>query len=93
MALSQKLEELRVQSRSTAREGLMLRHQVSENTGWGGAGWVDFDMDVPLSCPADFAKFPSAQADMGRLWNDSNKVDPTQVLDHQPHPVGTSRQR
>ena len=29
VALSKKLEELRIQSRSTAREGLMLRHQVS----------------------------------------------------------------
>ena len=29
VALSRKLEELRIQSRSTAREGLMLRHQVS----------------------------------------------------------------
>ena len=28
VALSRKLEELRIQSRSTAREGLMLRHQV-----------------------------------------------------------------
>ena len=31
VALSKKLEELRIQSRSTAREGLMLRHQVSED--------------------------------------------------------------
>ena len=31
VALSKKLEELRIQSRSTAREGLMLRHQVSKD--------------------------------------------------------------
>ena len=31
VALSKKLEELRIQSRSTAREGLMLRHQVGED--------------------------------------------------------------
>ena len=31
VALSKKLEELRIQSRSTAREGLMLRHQVSQD--------------------------------------------------------------
>merc|ERR1719322_659153 len=31
VALSRKLEELRIQSRSTAREGLMLRHQRAKS--------------------------------------------------------------
>ena len=29
-------------------------------------GWVDFDLGVPPSRPAAYAKFPSAQTELGR---------------------------
>ena len=49
VALSKKLEELRIQSRSTAREGLMLRHQVSQDYthSWMGKILVDCMKPTP----------------------------------------------
>ena len=38
--------------------------------------WVDFDLDGPSCCPADSAKFPSAQAEPCRQWNEQNHSPP-----------------
>ena len=50
-------------------------------------GWVDFDLGVPLSCPAAqplLPKFPSAQAELGRTLK--IQVNPTQsTMEHPVH--------
>ena len=50
-------------------------------------GWVDFDFCVPPSCPAASAKFPSAQAELGRQWNTQNPSQQNPVSAHLGHPV------
>ena len=45
-------------------------------------GWVDFDFCVPPSCPAAFAKFPSAQVESGRQRNTQNPSQPNPVYDN-----------
>ena len=53
-------------------------------------GWVDFDLSVPPilpSCPAASAKFPSAQAELGRQWNTQNSSQPNPVYEHMGRPV------
>ena len=50
-------------------------------------GWVDFDFGLPLSCPVASAKFPSAQAELGRQWNTQNLSQPNQVHNQMGHPV------
>ena len=49
----------------------------------GDMGWVDFKFDVPPCCLAGSAKFPSAQAELGRRqWNIQNQILPN--LCHRP---------
>ena len=53
-------------------------------------GWVDFDLDAPPICPAaqltqPYSNLPKQnQADRGMT---KIKVNPTQVRDHQSHPI------
>ena len=53
-------------------------------------GWVDFDLGdstiLPI-CLATSAKFPSAQADLGRKWNSQNPTQPNPVYKQMGHPV------
>ena len=37
--------------------------------------------------PANSAKFPSAQAGLGRQWNVKIQSEPNPVTNHHPHPV------
>ena len=39
-------------------------------------GFVDLDLYVAPSCPADSAEFPSALAELGRQWNSQNPSQP-----------------
>ena len=47
-------------------------------------GWVDFDFYVPCHSSANF---PAALAELGRKLDIKILVNPTQVRDHQCHPV------
>ena len=44
-----------------------------------GLGW-DVDLDVHPSCPAASAKFPSAQAELGRQWSTQYPIQPNPGL-------------
>ena len=47
--------------------------------------WVDMDFNVPPpNFPANSAKFPSALAELGRQWNDKNRVNSTQLQTTSP---------
>ena len=44
---------------------------------WVGWVYLHFGCSTMLpSCPALSAKFPSAQAELGRLWNNQNQIQP-----------------
>ena len=55
----------------------------------GDIGWDDFKLDVPPCCLADSAKYPSAQAELGRQCSGTSKtkVNQTHVPDDVCHPV------
>ena len=54
-------------------------------------GWVDFDLDVPPSCPAAQPILPNSHLPKQSLAGMSKlKVNPTRVTNHHPHPVQMS---
>ena len=53
-------------------------------------GLVDFDLSVPPFCPscqATSAKFPLAEAELDRQWNNRNASQQNQVYDQMRRPV------
>ena len=53
-----------------------------------GLGWHWSDCSTILpSCPATSAKFPLAQAELGRQWNNTIQFNPTHVSDCMNNPV------
>jgi len=55
-------------------------------------GLVDFDFIAPNFCSAAkpilrSAKFPPAEAELGRQWNNQNPSQPSKVYDQIGHPV------
>ena len=55
-------------------------------------GWVDYDLAVAQpSCPATSAKFPSAQAELGRQCNTQNSSQPNPVHEQMGRPLQSSK--